>query len=106
MVEVLIERDEEGRVQSVTLRGDDSPEAYAASALVEAPVLGMRHYLHLSPQAYQDGETFRFQVDRSDIFLDRELDAILETMVLGLRSLEWDRPDRVAVREIGLDVKV
>ncbi|HHE48148.1 MAG TPA: hypothetical protein ENL11_04375 [Candidatus Acetothermia bacterium] len=106
MVEVLIERDEEGRVQSVSLRGDESPEGLAAAVLVEAPVLGMRHYLHLAPEAYREGETFRFRVDRSDIFLDRELDAILETMVFGLRSLERDRPDRVAVREIGLDVKV
>jgi|Deesub1362A_J573_1020465.scaffolds.fasta_scaffold00907_7 uncharacterized protein YsxB (DUF464 family) len=106
MVEVLIERDEEGRVQAVTLRGDDSPEALAAAALVEAPVLGMRHYLHLTPEAYREGDTFRFRVDRSDIFLDREIDAILETMVLGLRSLERDRPDKLAVREIGLDVKV
>jgi len=106
MVEVLIERDEEGRVQAVALRGDDSPEALAAAALVEAPVLGMRHYLHLTPEAYREGDTFRFRVDRSDIFLDREIDAILETMVLGLRSLERDRPDKLAVREIGLDVKV
>ncbi|MCR4391233.1 MAG: hypothetical protein NUV94_00280 [Candidatus Acetothermia bacterium] len=106
MVEVLIERDEEGRVQAVTLQGDDSPEGLAAGALVEAPLLGMRHYLHLDPESSREGSMLRFRVDRSDIFLDREIDAILETMVLGLRALEQGRPGRLAVREVGLDVKV
>lgn len=106
MVEVLIERDEEGRVQVVTLYGDDSPEGLAAAMLVEAPVLGMKHYLHLDPEVSREGAVLRYRVDRSDIFLDRELDAILETMVLGLRALAQDRPGKVAVREVGLDVLV
>ncbi len=106
MVEVLIERDEEGRVQVVTLYGDDSPEGLAAAALVEAPVLGMKNYLHLDPEVSREGTVLRYRVDRSDIFLDRELDAILETMVLGLRALAQDRPGKVAVREVGLDVLV
>ncbi|MFN3346793.1 MAG: hypothetical protein ACK42E_03160 [Candidatus Bipolaricaulaceae bacterium] len=106
MVEVLIERDEEGRVQVVTLYGDDSPEGLAAAMLVEAPVLGMKNYLHLDPEVSREGTVLRYRVDRSDIFLDRELDAILETMVLGLRALAQDRPGKVAVREVGLDVLV
>ncbi|MGC9530124.1 MAG: hypothetical protein ACP5G2_05860 [Candidatus Bipolaricaulaceae bacterium] len=106
MVEVLIERDEEGRVQAVSLRGEESPEGLAAAALLEGPVMGMRHYLRLAPEVEREGAEVRFRVDRSDIFLDRELDAILETMVLGFRWLERDRPDRVAVREVGMDIKV
>ncbi len=106
MVEVLIERDEEGRVQVVTLYGDDSPEGLAATMLVEAPVLGMKQYLRLDPEVSHEGAVLRYRVDRSDIFLDRELDAILETMVLGLRALAQDRPGKVAVREVGLDVLV
>lgn len=106
MIEVLIERDEEGRVRSVSLRGEDGPEGLAAQALVEAPLLGMRYYLHLSPEARREENGLSYTVDRSDPFLDRELDAILETMVLGLRALERDRPGRVAVREAGMDVKV
>ena len=102
----MIERDEEGRVQVVTLYGDDSPEGLAAAMLVEAPVLGMKHYLHLDPEVSREGSVLRYRVDRSDIFLDRELDAILETMVLGLRALAQDRPGKVAVREVGLDVLV
>ena len=42
MVEVVIERDEEGRVQAVTLHGDESAEGLAAAALVETMVLGLR----------------------------------------------------------------
>ena len=106
MIEVLVERNEEGRVQSVVLTGDGSPEGLAAMALVEAPVLGMRHYLRLPPETHVEGDTFRFRIDRDVSTLDRELDAILETMVLGLKWLERDRPDRVAVREVGLDGKV
>lgn len=106
MVEVMIERDEEGRVQTVTLHGDESAEGLAAGALVEAPVLGLKGYLHLDPEVSQEGNTFRFRVDRSDFFLDREIDAVVETMVLGLRSLEGARPGRIAVHEVGESVKV
>ncbi|MBC7318420.1 hypothetical protein H5T57_04155 [Candidatus Bipolaricaulota bacterium] len=106
MVEVLIERDDEGRVQVVTLYGDDSPEGLAATMLVEAPILGMKQYLHLDPEVSREGAVLRVRVDRSDLFLDREIDAIMETMVLGLRALAQDRPGKVAVREVGLDVLV
>jgi hypothetical protein len=106
MMEVLIERDDEGKVQAVTLNGEDSPLGLAAQILVEAPVLGMRHYLHLAPKFAQEGDVARFRVDRSDIFLDREIDAILETMVLSLKSLEQKRPEGLRVQEVGLAVKV
>ncbi len=106
MVEVLIERDEEGKVAQVVVRGEDSPENLATASLVEAAVLGLREYLHLDPEAFWDGMTLTFKVDRSDFFLDREVDAILETMVLGLRHLQRKRPERVAVREFGASVKV
>lgn len=106
MAEVLIERDEAGKVQTVTVRGDQSPESLAASALVEAPLLGLRDYLHLNPESSREGNVFRFRVDRSDFFLDREIDAILETMVLGLRALERERSEHLAVREVGVSVKV
>ncbi len=106
MVEVMIERDEEGRVQTVTLHGDESAEGLAAGSLVEAPVLGLKGYLHLDPEVSHEGNTFRFRVDRSGFFLDREIDAVVETMVLGLRSLESARPGRIAVHEVGESVKV
>jgi len=106
VVEVMIERDEEGRIQSVTLHGDESAEGLAAGALVEAPVLGLRDYLHLDPEVSQEGNTLRFRVDRSDFFLDREIDAVVETMVLGLRSLAGARQGRITVHEVGESVKV
>ncbi len=106
MVEVVIERDEEGRVQMVTLHGDESAEGLAAGALVEAPILGLRDYLHLDPDVAREGNQVRFRVDRSDFFLDREIDAVVETMVLGLRSLARACPGRIAVHEVGEGVKV
>ncbi len=107
MVEVRIERDDDGKIRSVSFRKEgEGPEALAARALVEAPLLGMREYLRLSPVATKDEAGLSYLVDRSDPFLDRELDAILETMVLGLRSLERERPESVVVREVGLDVRV
>jgi uncharacterized protein YsxB (DUF464 family) len=106
MVEVRIERDEEGRIRAVSLKGNGGAEGLAAMALVEAPLLGMRYYLHLSPEASRADDGLSYTVDRSDPFLDRELDAILETMLLGLRALERDRPGSIVVREVGLDVKV
>lgn len=104
MVNVVVERDEEGRVQTVTLNGDESAEGLAAAALVGAPILGLREYLHLDPAVTKDGYATRFEVDRSDFFLDREIDAIVETMVLGLRALA--REGRIAVHEVGASVKV
>ncbi|MCX7750507.1 MAG: hypothetical protein N2320_02970 [Candidatus Bipolaricaulota bacterium] len=104
MVEVVVERDEDGRVLAVTLRGDGSPEARVASALVEAPALGLREYLHLQPVVHREGGTLRLQVDRSDFFLDREVDAVMETMVLGLRSLA--REGAILLREVGERIRV
>jgi len=104
MVNVVVERDEEGRVQTVTLNGDESAEGLAAAALVGAPILGLREYLHLDPAVTKDGYATRFEVDRSDFFLDREIDAVVETMVLGLRALA--REGRIAVHEVGESVKV
>lgn len=104
MVNVVVERDEEGRVQVVTLNGDGSADGLAAAALVEAPILGLREYLHLDPAVTKDGHAIRFGVDRSDFFLDREVDAVVETMVLGLRSLARD--GRITVHEVGERVRV
>lgn len=104
MVNVVVERDEEGRVQMVTLNGDESAEGLVAAALVEAPILGLREYLHLDPAVTKDGHAVRFEVDRSDFFLDREIDAVVETMVLGLRALA--REGRIAVHEVGASVRV
>ncbi|QAA76573.1 MAG: hypothetical protein BIP78_0807 [Candidatus Bipolaricaulis sibiricus] len=106
MVEVVIDRDEEGRVQTVTLHSDESAEGLAAEALVEAPILGLRDYLHLDPEVSKEGRAVRFRVDRSDFFLDREIDAVIETMVLGLRFLASARPGRVTVHEVGEGIKV
>lgn len=106
MVEVVIERDEEGRVQTVTLHGEESAEGLAAAALVQAPVLGLRDYLHLDPEVTKEGHDVRFRVDRSDFFLDREIDAVMEAMVLGLRWLSHHRQGRIAVRDVGAGVKV
>lgn len=104
MVSAVVERDEEGRVQTVTLDGDGSPEELAAAALVEASILGLREYLHLDPAVTRDGRVIRFEVDRSDFFLDREVDAVVETMVRGLRALA--DAGRIAVREVGEGIKV
>lgn len=104
MVEAVIERDEDGRVHTVTLHGEETPEGRVATALVEAPVLGLREYLHLDPEITREGNAFRLIVDRSDFFLDREVDAVMETMVLGLRSLA--RAGHIVVREVGESVKV
>lgn len=104
MVEVVVERDEDGRVLTVTVHGDDSPEARVATALVEAPILGLRDYLHLDPAVRREGRTLRLEVDRSDFFLDREVDAVMETMVLGLRSLARD--GGILLREVGESIRV
>jgi uncharacterized protein YsxB (DUF464 family) len=45
-------------------------------------------------------------IDRCDTHLDRELDAVLETLVIGLRMLEREYPADLVVEEPAVGVEV
>lgn len=107
MVDVTIERDTDGRIQAITLQGgEESSEGLAASILVDASLLTLRDYLHLAPEVKVEGAGRQVLVDRTDLFLDREIDAVLEVVVRGLRALKRRRPECLELRDASMDVKV
>lgn len=107
MVDVTIERDSDGRVQAITLHGgEETAEGLTASVLVDASLLTLRDYLHLAPEVKMEGGGRQMVVDRSDLLLDREVDAVLEVVLRGLRTLKRERPDSLELRDVSMDVKV
>ncbi len=107
MVDVTIERDTDGRIQAITLQGgEESSEGLAASILVDASLLTLRDYLHLAPEVKVEGAGRQLLVDRTDLFLDREIDAVFEVVVRGLRALKRRRPESMELRDASMDVKV
>lgn len=107
MGEILIRRDERHRILGLAAQGLRDQGAAMASArhFLEAAVVTMTEYLHLHP-IYTTGETVSLTVDRSDPHLDRENDAIMETLLAGLRLLEKAYPDELAVHEAKVEVQV
>ncbi len=110
MIEIEVYRDGEGKIcEFRSRRGKDIPEEVSlqvsVSSLVDTAIIGLEDYLKLQPEVKQEEGWLQCKLER-EYFLNREIDAILETMVLGLRSLERDYPTDLEIREVGSNVKV
>jgi uncharacterized protein YsxB (DUF464 family) len=109
MIEVEVYRDGEGKICEFRSRKEDIPGEsslqVSVSSLVDTAIIGLEDYLKLQPEVKQEKGWLQCRLER-EYFLNREIDAILETMILGLRSLERDYPEYLAVREVGSNVKV
>jgi len=105
--EALVHRDERGRIVGLTLRDVDSSTAAGTSAnhFVLAASASLSEYLH-APVTDSGGSDAGFAIDRSDTHLDREIDAVLETLVIGLRMLEREYPSDLVVQEATIGVEV
>jgi len=105
--EVLIHRDDRGRVVGVALRDAEPSTAAGASAssFLAAVTASLSEYLHV-PVAGVEGIDAEITVDRSDTHLDREIDAVLETLVIGLKMLERDHPADLVVQDATIGVEV
>lgn len=105
--EILVQRDESNRVVGVVVRGvrPVSTLGTALSVLVEAAATSLADYLHVAVESSL-GSDITLAVDRGDPHLDRELDAILETLVVGFRVLEREYAKNVSVHEETLGVEV
>ncbi len=107
MLDVMIERDNEGRIQAIALQGEEeTAEGLAASVLIDASLVTLRDYLHLGPEVKVEEDRRQMVIDRTDLFLDREIDAVLEVVLQGLRTLKRRRPDGLELRDVDMDVKV
>ena len=107
MITVEVHRDPAGKVSEFRARFAVEPRELTASVsvLLRTAVLGLERYLRLEPEVEEGEGSFRCRLERES-FLSREIDAILETMVLGLRELEREHPEELEVQELTSDVRV
>jgi len=107
MGEAVIQRDERHRVIGLTVQADGMsvPAKTSAIHLLQAVAMSLEEYLHVPVEAAFSDEIF-IEIDRSDPHLDREIDAILETMRNGLRIVEREYPSDLVVHEATVGVEV
>ena len=108
MGEIRIRRDERNRVTGLDLRDVAIDTAVGRSALhlVRTVTASLIEYLHVNVESV-DGETgAEVTIDRCDTHLDRELDAVLETLVIGLRLLEKECEADLVLEELTVGVEV
>ncbi len=114
MTSVEILRDAEGKICEFRSHGHTGyAEAgqdlvcAGVSSILQTAVLGLEEYLKLKTKVEIEKEKgyLSCQLER-DIFLNREIDAILETMVLGLRAMEREYPEYLRVEEVVGNVNV
>jgi len=112
MIKVQIIRDEDGKVCEFRSNGHNGFDAEGetivaagASALLQTTVLGLESYLRLNPEVEYDKGWLQCKVER-DEYLNREIDALIETMILGLRALEESYPNHIEMEEVYSAVKV
>jgi uncharacterized protein YsxB (DUF464 family) len=106
MIKVEIVRDEDGKVSEFRSKGHNGFDAddkdivcAGASALLQTTVLGLESYLRLDPEVEHEKGWLSCKLER-DVYLNREIDALVETMILGLRALENSYPDHIQVEEV------
>jgi len=105
--EILVQRDESNRVVGVVVRGVRATTILgtALAVLMEAAATSLAEYLHVPVESSFESD-MTLVVDRGDPHLDRELDAILETLVVGFRVIERDHAKSVTLHEETLGVEV
>jgi uncharacterized protein YsxB (DUF464 family) len=86
------------------IRGVDAttPAGTSAQHLLRAVTASLVDYLHVAVES----DAAEILVGRGDLHLDRELDAILETLVIGLKLLAEEYPSDLIVEEATVGVEV
>lgn len=107
MGEIIVSRDEHNRILDLTGQGidGDTPTGAAALRFLQASVSSMTDYLHLVPD-YSLGNGVHLSIDRSAPHLNREIDAIMETLVIGLRELAAEYAQDLVVHEATVGIRV
>jgi len=107
LAEVLIQRDETSRIIGLVVRNLGMETIAGASVfyLLWAVVGSLTDYLHVPVGSSETDATY-LTIDRSDAHLDREIDAILQTLVRGLKLVEKEYPDDLLVQEATIGVEV
>ncbi|MEA3238907.1 MAG: hypothetical protein U9Q94_03895 [Candidatus Bipolaricaulota bacterium] len=108
MGEIIVSRDEHNRILGLTGQGIDSdtPTGDAALRFLQASVSAMIDYLHLAPDYALVGSEMHLSIDRSAPHLNREIDAIMETLVIGLTQLAVEDAQDLVVHEATAGIRV
>lgn len=106
MITINIYRDNSGNIIAYDVSGHAGAAAAghdivcaAVSALSQAPILGLEHYLKLKPQYTVNEESGVFTLKLGSE-PDAGTQAILETMYFALQSIERQFPQYVKVKAI------
>ena len=107
MGEIIVQRDEQNRIIGLTGREMEAggPATMSALHFLQAAVASMTDYLHVTPD-FSIGEEVHLIVNRSDLYLNREIDAIMETLVIGLKMLAKEYSGDFVVDEATIGVQV
>ena len=107
MGEIFVQRDEKNRIFGLVGREmeEGSPATIGALQSLRAADASMTEYLHLSPK-FKVGKEISLIIDRSDPHLNREIDAIMETIVVGFKMLAEEYPDDLVVHEAPAMIRV
>lgn len=111
MVTVIINRDEDGRVLSFKAEGHAEAGEYgsdivcaAISAIMQTAIQGMEGYMGLEGELdYMVNDDGWLSCDIPDDLKELEktkAEAIIETMIIGLKSIEEQYSDNIRVEEV------
>lgn len=113
MIQVDISRDEDQRVREIRWVGSDDEETdsdllaaeVSVTTLLHTAKVGLERYLKLDPEIENELDEWVLRLKR-DQLLNREIDAVLETMLLGLYEIERKYGDYVTVKDTTAQVSV
>ncbi|MBN1858444.1 hypothetical protein JW848_04485 [Candidatus Bipolaricaulota bacterium] len=106
MREIWIRRDARGRITGVTAHGLSERVSDAiVIRLFQACATTLSEYLHLATPLDVDGD-LTLNVDRTDVHLSREIDAITEMFVTGLKQEATEASDTLVIHDGIVEVPV
>ncbi|MFB6285338.1 MAG: ribosomal-processing cysteine protease Prp [Candidatus Bipolaricaulia bacterium] len=113
MIQVDISRDEDQRIREIRWVGSDDEETdsdllaaeVSVTTLLHTAKVGLERYLKLDPEIENELDEWVLRLKR-DQLLNREIDAVLETMLLGLYEIERKYGDYVTVKDTTAQVSV
>jgi hypothetical protein len=103
LAEIIVERDEENRICRFQGRQiENNSPGIASRYLVQAAVTGLASYLYVESTFRAKNGEFSWLINRSaaTASLNREIDAILETVLCGLKLLERDYQAEFVVQDM------
>ena len=113
MIQVDILRDPDEKVEEIhcvadPILGESEDDKYVEigiSTLMRTAIIGLEGYLRLNPQVEDEKNRLVLRLKR-DPLLNREIDAILETMLLGLNAIQKLHPEFVSINDAPNKVNV